>query len=388
LCVLSFATLAAVACGSSATTDVTAPSSTTRCQTTVRGSTTTFGPAGGAGSVNVDLSRECAWSASSQAPWIEITSPREGQGEATVNFRVVPNGDPVTRRASIAVNDARLDLSQDAAPCGFNVGGVPPTIAAEGGQVGVPVETHSACRWNATSESPFASVAPASGSGSGTVQVTVASNTGALRTIAVVIAGERRTVTQAAPAPAPAPAPNPAPPPNPPAPPPNPPAPPPPPPSCVTGISPSSRSFTFVGGTGSFQVSAPSTCAWASSTSATWFTITAGAATGNGEIRYLVLPNGSNANRQGTITVGSSVHTITQSGIPAGTIKLDGQVHNLSGNCPGIRFTIGETTIRADGDTQYRKGNCSNLRNSDTVEVEGVYQLDGSVLAKRIDLDR
>ena len=96
------AILTAAACGSSATTEVTAPSTVPpRCQTNLSGTATSFGPSGGTGTLNVGVSRECAWTASSQQSWIEIMSPREGQGEAALSFRVASNADPVVRRGAI-----------------------------------------------------------------------------------------------------------------------------------------------------------------------------------------------------------------------------------------------------------------------------------------------
>ena len=63
-------------------------------------SAASFGATGGTGEVKVSVARECAWSASSQAAWVEITAGREGQGDGTVSYRVAPNVDPLTRKAA------------------------------------------------------------------------------------------------------------------------------------------------------------------------------------------------------------------------------------------------------------------------------------------------
>ena len=208
LCAAITAVAFATACGSSTSTEVIAPSGVpARCQTSLSGTSTTFGPTGGSGTLTVGVSRECPWSASSQQPWIEIMSAREGQGEGTVSFRVASNADPVLRRGSITVNDQRLDVSQDPAPCSFNVGATPDTVPAEGAQIPVQVSTHSACQWTAVSESSFATVSPSSGSGPATIQVVVSSNSGSPRTVTVVVAGARRSITQSAATPPPAPPP-------------------------------------------------------------------------------------------------------------------------------------------------------------------------------------
>lgn len=382
------------ACGSTATTEVTAPSApSTRCQTSLSGTPTSFGPTGGAGSVTIGVSRECAWSASSQQPWIEIMSPREGQGEGSVSFRVGSNADPVLRRGSIVVNDQQMDVNQEAAPCSFDVGSAPATIPAEGAQITIRVTTHSACQWTAISESSFAAVTPASGSGSANVQVVVSSNSGSQRTVAVVVAGARRTVTQAAPALPPAPPPVPNPPPTPPAPPPptpnpTPPPTPPAPTPCTGTVSPGQRSFTFLGGSGTVQVStSAATCSWTATSSASWLTISGAAAgTGNGTVGYLALPNLTASQREATITILNVVHRVTQSGLPTGNTELEAALSGLSGNCPSLRFTLEGITVTTDKDTDFHGGKCGDVGNGVRVKVSGMFQSNGTLLAKRVEI--
>ena len=94
------------ACGSSATTSTTVTSPTSsRCEATVTPSATSYGPAGGTGTLNIIVARECTWRASSPASWIAFTTSVEGQGDGTVGYRVNENGDPVARQASISVAD-------------------------------------------------------------------------------------------------------------------------------------------------------------------------------------------------------------------------------------------------------------------------------------------
>lgn len=221
---------ATVACGSSATTssNVTAPADA-RCEATVTSSTVSFGPDGGTGTITVAVARECAWRATSPVGWITFTTAAEGQGDGSVGYRVSENRDPVTRQAQLTIAERSLALSQGAAPCRYDISGVPASVAPEGGQSAIDVSTHAICEWTAGSQSSWASVSPGSGRGNGRVTVTVSANTGAARPVIVTVAGHRAEVTQrAAPAPAPAP---PTPVPQPPAPPPPPPAPPAPTPS-------------------------------------------------------------------------------------------------------------------------------------------------------------
>ena len=217
--------LATIACGSSATTssNITAPAET-RCEASVSSSTVSFGPDGGTGTVSIAVARECAWRATSPVAWITFTTAVEGQGDGTIGYRVSENRDPVTRQTQLSVADRQLALSQGAAPCRYDLSGVPSNVAAAGGQTAIDISTHDVCEWTAGSQTNWASVSPGSGRGSGRVNVSVSANAGAARPVVVTLAGHRVEMTQGA-ASAPPPAP-PTPVPQPPSPPPGPPAPP------------------------------------------------------------------------------------------------------------------------------------------------------------------
>ena len=210
------------ACGSSATTSssVTAPAEA-RCDAAVTSSSVSFGPDGGTGTISIAVARECAWRATSPVGWITFTTAVEGQGDGSVGYRVGENRDPVTRQTQLSVAERQLALSQGAAPCIYDLSGVPSTIAAEGGQTVIDIETHAACDWTAASQSSWASVSPGSGRGSGHVNVSVSANGTAERGIQLTVAGQRVEMTQRAALPPP-----PVPVPQPPAPSPTPPAPP------------------------------------------------------------------------------------------------------------------------------------------------------------------
>ena len=198
--VLSTICAVASACGSSTTTNVAAPTSNaSRCQASLDNSTKTFGADGGASSVAVTTPRECSWTASPDASWVAITSGGQGQGDGTIAFRVDPNSDPVLRRSGITVGDAHLALEQQAGPCRFDIAMPQDPIAAAGGSIRADVRTHESCSWSAASSVPWATAAPASGRGNGTVQVSVAANAGSARSGVITIAGTGIPVSQAAP---------------------------------------------------------------------------------------------------------------------------------------------------------------------------------------------
>jgi BACON domain-containing protein/all-beta uncharacterized protein len=246
-------------CGSSTSTSVAAPSSTlsARCQATVASSAPRFAASGGAGTVSVNIDRDCTWNATTQSSWIAITSAASGQGDGTVGFRVSANADPVAREGVITVSDRQVTVAQEAAPCKYDVTPSTNTIRSEGGELTIAVHANSACSWSATSNVSWATVSPASGRGDGTVRVVVSANSGSARNLSVAVGGTTVTVAQSAasaPAPPPAPAPGP---PAPPAPPPTPTPPPVPPPAPPPPVPVPVKQIELSGKAGAISGSCP-----------------------------------------------------------------------------------------------------------------------------------
>jgi Putative binding domain, N-terminal/Viral BACON domain len=74
------------------------------CPVSVSSTAVTLSGAGGSGSVDVvDGGAPCSWSASSNAPWLVITSGSSGAEGRTVTFAAAPNLGGVTRTATIFV---------------------------------------------------------------------------------------------------------------------------------------------------------------------------------------------------------------------------------------------------------------------------------------------
>lgn len=208
--------LFAIGCGSSTSTSVTGPSTSTRCDATVTSSVSTFGSTGGTGTVSISVARECSWHAASQAGWIAPTSAVDGQGDGTVSFRVAENADPVARQGSLSVAERQVSIVQNAAPCRFEVIPSATSIGAAGGELTVDVRAHPGCAWTARSDVAWAAVSPGSGQGSVIVRIAVSPNTGGARPVSAVVADQPISAMQGAagapvPVPSPSPAPGPAP---------------------------------------------------------------------------------------------------------------------------------------------------------------------------------
>ena len=99
------------------------------------------------------------------------------------------------------------------------------------------------------------------------------------------------------------------------------------------------------------------------------------------------------------ITVGTTVQVIgtsladgsvvaSQIRIERGqTVQVQGSVTAVSG-CPAPTLTVGGKTIQSNGDTRFIGGACSNITVGSTVQVTGVSQSDGSVLASQIRIEK
>ena len=174
-----------------------------------------------------------------------------------------------------------VDIGASEFNCSYSISQTSQSIGNSGGNVTVNVTGASTCAWIATSNVSWITVTSGgSGSGNGTVSLTVQPNTGAERTGTVTIAGQTFTVTQAS--------------------------------GCTYQLSANAANFPASGGTGGFNVTTNSTCAWTATTTDSWITINSGTTgTGNGSVSYTVQPNVGPA-RIGTINVNGQLFTVNQ----------------------------------------------------------------------------
>jgi len=168
--------------------------------------------------------------------------------------------------------------------CSFSISPTSQTFGASSGSSTVVVTTANGCSWTAVSNDSFITVTSgASGAGNGTVNYSVAANASANpRTGTMTIAGQTFTVIQNGV-------------------------------TCAGTISPTSASYSAVGGTGSVTVPAPGGCSWTAASNDSWITITSGGGgTGNGTVNYSVAANPGTP-RTGTMFIAGQIFTVTQS---------------------------------------------------------------------------
>jgi hypothetical protein len=294
---LALAALIAGAACTSAESSLSAPSAS-KCHVTLANSMGTAPASGGPGSLAVTTARDCTWAASATAPWIVITSSSNGQGDASVPYRVAANSEPIARRAAIEVNDASAAIVQEAAECRFTVAPQTPNVEPAGGTVPIEVQTHASCGWTAASEAGWMHLTASSGTGSGSTTLVVAGNDGPARSGTARIAGATVTVLQAGESPG-APAP----------------APPSPQPACAYSIQPAGQTMSADGGAGAVAVTTAPSCSWTATANVSWITLSGtGPWTGAASVGFKVAPNGGGS-RTGTMSVAGQTFTLTQAGV-------------------------------------------------------------------------
>jgi hypothetical protein len=170
------------------------------CTFTLTTSSASIPAGGGTGSFSFTASgSSCAWTATPSPSFVSITSATSGTGSGSVNFSVAANTG-AARSGTITVGGQTFTINQAAAPtCMFTL---TPTSSSSpiGGGAGLFGITASgqSCAWSAASNNSFVTVTSgANGTGNGTVNYTVAVNSGAPRSGTITAAGLTFTVNQA-----------------------------------------------------------------------------------------------------------------------------------------------------------------------------------------------
>jgi hypothetical protein len=171
--------------------------------------------------------------------------------------------------------------------CTYALTPVNQTVVAGGVATQVGVTTQVGCLWTAVSNAPWVTITGGSpGTGTGTVQYTVAANAGPNpRRGAITIADKTFIVSQRTPVP----------------------------PPCTITI-PSGTTVGSGASGGSFPITASTgSCAWSVKSHVPWLTITSAAGgSGNSTVTYTVLANATGLARAGRITVNGKRYTVTQ----------------------------------------------------------------------------
>src|SRR5262249_49368328 len=160
-------------------------------------SSSDVGSGGGAGALAVTTQAECTWRATADAAWISSISPASGQGSAQVTFQVIPNPDGISRQGTVSINDQQVTIRQAASPCNFALNPSSVQMASAGGSTTLALTATSGCSWQASSTAGWITITSGnSGTGSGSIAITIQANTGAARTGSVLVGGQALGVSQ------------------------------------------------------------------------------------------------------------------------------------------------------------------------------------------------
>jgi len=139
----------------------------------------------------------CEWSTSQSDSWFSLW-PTSGSGSGTVQVTVLDNYG-AARSAEITIAGQTHTVNQEEGPCTYTISPTSQSVSYLTNAYDVAVSTtHSGCEWS-TFEGPgdpWFSLWPISGSGSGTVQVTVLGNRGAARSATCTIADQTHFINQ------------------------------------------------------------------------------------------------------------------------------------------------------------------------------------------------
>jgi hypothetical protein len=240
------------------------------------------------GSVGVNVASGCAWTAASDAAWLTVTSGASGSGNGSVGYSVSANSTTSQRVGRLTIAGVTFTFTQTGAACTYSLSPTSRNVATTATTGSVGITAGSGCAWTATSSGAWLRVTgSASGSGNGTVNYSVAANSGsAARSATLRVGTATFTLTQSG--------------------------------ACTFVVSPTSRAFIPAGGTASVTVTAGSGCSWTATRSGSWITITSGSSgSGNGTVNYRVSASSGSATRTGTLTVAGQPVTITQSAMTA-----------------------------------------------------------------------
>jgi hypothetical protein len=152
---------------------------------------------GGTGDVEVRTSNTCAWTASSNASWITITSGASGTGDGRVSYLVLPNIGG-SRSGTLTIANQAFTVTQAALVCSYSISPGSQKVEAGAGTGTVAVSASGECPWTATSNEAWITVTSgASGAGDGAVTFSYTANGGKSRKGTLTIAGRTATIEQA-----------------------------------------------------------------------------------------------------------------------------------------------------------------------------------------------
>ena len=155
-----------------------------------------FASPGGEGNVNVTATSGCAWTATSNAAWISITSEDTGSGNGVVSYVLRDNSSASPRTGTINIAGQTFSITQDGSNnCTYSISPKLKSFSSNGGTGIVNVSASSGCSWTAASNAGWITITV--GADGNVVSYAVAANLSkSPRVGTMLIAGNTFTVKQ------------------------------------------------------------------------------------------------------------------------------------------------------------------------------------------------
>jgi hypothetical protein len=271
-------------------------------------------------SVYLGTDASCSWSASSDSNWLTI-QPETGSGSSSISMSMTANLTGSTRVATVSIADTSLTVTQTTST---SLGSVNPStwsVPANGGthvvflsrQAPAPPPqnvTFNSAAWTTSSNQPWLTVTPASGSGGGNITLSAQPTTSVFPRLATaLVAGLPVTVSQA---------------------------------GGIPTFSVNTSGWSASGGGGFTDVvvtSSLSDAPWTASTDVDWLSVVPAAGTGSGTVELKALANpypSLSAARTGRATIAGKTVTVTQGALVETPLGL--RVASVNGNQVTLRW--------------------------------------------------
>lgn len=164
------------------------------CDYSISPSSASYTSSVSSGSIAVSTSGGCSWTASSSDSWITIKSSSNG----SVNYSIGENGSTSSRTGSIIVAGKSFSITQAGANCTFSISPTSFSCGSSSISSFINVNTGNGCAWTAVSNNSWIAIlSGSSGSGNGSVNYSVASNSSQnARNGSITVAGQTVIITQ------------------------------------------------------------------------------------------------------------------------------------------------------------------------------------------------
>ena len=290
------------------------------CTVTLSPYDVTIPAGGGGGSVSVNTPAGCAYATTAGPNWITVTSGGTGVGPGTLVYSVASNSTTVARSGSLTIGGQTFQVNQDPLACSVTL---TPSLAnpfdVTGGAGSIAITTNGAnCSWNASSNSPWATMVPSAGTGNATILATVGSNAASTtaRSAGITINGQTISLNQAGTA-------------------------------CTYALQSANGNVPAAGGAGSVGVIAPGACTWSALSNApSWLTIVSSGSGGTADVNFVAQPNPTAVPRVGTLTIaGTLTYTVNQAAAACSYTTTPNLVNVAETGTTGASFPFTTTAV-------------------------------------------